>query len=140
MAFKRVPLYYGDTVQLCFVPKHKPQTLSCFDDIAHDKTRKYIFIHSNVNGLPICLDHQFLTDYTPYGPHQIGLAAGGKVVGGFRFEKSNGTDGSHNVSTEDLRSLENALNSLTERLSNSCKGLEADINRVSRLLSRIKNS
>lgn len=86
MAFKRVPLYYGDSVQLCFVPPGEPQTLETYDHVVHERDKTSIFLSTNDKGFPLCLKRDFLVDHSSYGPHQIGLVSGDELLGGFTFE------------------------------------------------------
>jgi hypothetical protein len=89
MALKKVALYKGDSVQLCFLPSDRPKTLAAFDEIIHQREKTSITIDTYSNGYPISLDVDFLRDHSPYGEHQIGLLSmtgGDTIKGAFKFE------------------------------------------------------
>ena len=89
MALKKIALYKGDSVQLCFLPSDRPKTLAAFDEIIHQREKTSIMIDTFSNGYPLCLDVSFLMENAPYGEHQIGLlsmAGTNNIKGAFKFE------------------------------------------------------
>jgi hypothetical protein len=128
MAFKRVPLYFGDTVQLCFVPPGEPQTLMTFDEVVHARDKTSIFLKTNTKGFPLCLNKDFLVHHSSYGDHQIGLVSGDELIGGFTFETIKEAQSS---ATEKQNTKENI-----KALSFRVEALEHALLQVQQLASR----